>query len=82
MPLPRLSPWHVDIGRGLRAARAAKGLTMQQVADRLGCTYQMYQRYETATARLPADVLVRAAAIFEVVPSSLLPEPLSLNRKP
>ncbi|MGO4683703.1 helix-turn-helix domain-containing protein [Hyphomicrobium sp. 2TAF46] len=74
LPISKLSPWHIAVGDRLRAARKAKGLTIRQVADHIGCSYQMYQRYETATARLPADALVRVAAMFGVTPSSLLPE--------
>lgn len=74
MPLPKLSPWHIDLGNKIRAVRKAKGLTMQDVAGKLGCTYQMYQRYESATGRMPADVLVRVAAILGTAPSTLLPE--------
>jgi transcriptional regulator with XRE-family HTH domain len=39
---------------------------MEEVAARLGISWQMYQRYELATGRLPADVLLDLADIFNV----------------
>lgn len=64
MPLRRLSDWHVDTGERIRRARERTGLSQKAVADRLGISWQMFQRYELATGRLPADVLIRLPEIL------------------
>jgi len=72
--VPRVLPalWHLTTGRRLRSLRLARGLTQQMVASHLHCTYQMYQRLEKATARLPADTAIALAALFQVDIKELL----------
>lgn len=68
MSVPRVLPalWHLTTGKRLRSLRQKRGLTQQKVADHLGCTFQMYQKYENATGRLPADTAITLANLYEV----------------
>jgi len=51
------------IGRRLRLAREAAGLTQAQVAERLDITEQAYSRYESG-CRITAEDLARVAALL------------------
>lgn len=44
-----------------------------EIAASLGCTWQIYQRYEKATARVYADVLAQLAAVYDVPVESFYP---------
>lgn len=72
--VPRILPalWHLTTGKRLRTLRLARGLTQQKVAAHLDCTFQMYQKYENAKARLPADTAITLAALFRVDIKELL----------
>lgn len=54
------------VGQNLRAIRKMNGLTMTQVADELGVTYQQVQKYESGKNRLSASVLFKTAAMLGV----------------
>lgn len=72
--VPRVLPalWHRATGKRLRTLRLARGLTQQMVARHLDCTFQMYQKYENAKIRLPADTAITLAALFQVDIKELL----------
>ena len=59
-----------DIGRHvagrLRERRIVAGLTQQQVAERVGCTYQQVHKYETGISRISVGVLERIAKTLGV----------------
>ncbi len=55
-----------EIGRRVRALRLSRGLTMEQVADQLGITYQQIQKYETGFNRVSASRLFALAQVFDV----------------
>ena len=56
----------VEIGRRLRALRWTRGLSMEQVAARIGIAYQQIQRYEAGSTRLSANRLFELARLFDV----------------
>ena len=56
----------VEIGRRLRALRWTQGLSMEQVAARIGIAYQQIQRYEAGSTRLSANRLFELARLFDV----------------
>lgn len=62
----------VDFGERLKTLRQSKGLTQQQLSDKLGLTKSVISAYET-NLRLPSyDVLKHIAAIFGVTTDYLL----------
>lgn len=58
---PRMSEAHkaeyIGIGKRLRAARKAKGVTQEQVARWVGMTFQQIQKYENGSNRIPVYTL-------------------------
>jgi transcriptional regulator with XRE-family HTH domain len=59
-------PFYRDLGRNLRAARAAAGKSQIETAEHLDVTFQQIQKYENGINRIPIDRLVSLAAYFEV----------------
>lgn len=72
MPRVLSALWHLTTGKRLRTLREARGLTQQKVAAHLDCTFQMYQKYEKATARLPSDTAITLANLYGVDIKELL----------
>ena len=56
----------LHVATRLRARRLALGLTQQQVAERIGASYQQVHKYETGAYRLPAGRLFQLAEALEV----------------
>lgn len=62
----------VDFGERLKKLRQSKGLTQQQLSNKLGLTKSVISAYET-NLRLPSyDVLKHIATIFGVTTDYLL----------
>lgn len=55
-----------EIGRRLRALRQTRGMTMEQVAVRVGVRYQQIQKYEAGANRVSAGRLLAFARLFDV----------------
>ena len=53
----------------LRARRIALGLTQQQLAEKVGITYQQAHKYETGANRISVGRLYRLAQALEVEPA-------------
>lgn len=53
------------IARRLRIRRRLAGLTLQEVAQRSGVTFQQVQKYETATNKISAAKLFLLARALE-----------------
>ena len=60
------------IGKRLRAARMARKLTQQRVADILEMTVNAYQKYEQAERSPSLETLVKLADLFNVPTDWLL----------
>jgi transcriptional regulator with XRE-family HTH domain len=60
------------IGRRIRAARLARRMTQEQLAQVLGCSYQQIQKYENGSNRIAAARLVLLARRLELSPAALL----------
>jgi transcriptional regulator with XRE-family HTH domain len=58
-------PFYRDLGRNLRAARSAAGISQSEVAEFLDVTFQQVQKYEKGTNRIPIDSLVNLARYLE-----------------
>lgn len=54
------------IGARLRERRIMLGLSMQQVAEHIGVTYQQEYKYEQAINRVPIPKLIAAAKLLNV----------------
>ena len=48
----------------LKELRKQKKWTQQQVADKLGITYQAYGHYENGRRDIPTDILIKLSEIF------------------
>ena len=59
-------PVDVHVGLRLRQRRWAKGLTQQQLAERVGVRFQQIQKYETGENRVSASRLWEIATVLEV----------------
>ncbi len=58
----------------LKELRISKGLTQEDMAERLGISVGLYNGLENAKRRMNADYMEGAAAIFGVPPSELIVE--------
>lgn len=69
---PKRPSWiDVAVGRNVRIWRMAKGLTQEQLANRVGVTFQQLQKYEIGGNRIPTGRLVKFAGILGVPISAL-----------
>lgn len=55
-----------EMGRRLRWLRRARGMTQEAVAEPCGVSFQQIQKYETASSRISAAMLLRLAAALRV----------------
>ncbi len=60
-------PSHVDahVGSRIRLRRKLLGLSQQQLADRLGLTFQQVQKYERGVNRVSASKLYETAQVLQ-----------------
>ncbi len=56
----------VEIGKRLKQARVAKGLTQTDLGDQLGISFQQIQKYEKGRNRIGGGRLYKAARILGV----------------
>ncbi|NPU15639.1 helix-turn-helix transcriptional regulator [Bradyrhizobium sp. 83012] len=59
------TPVHEIIGNRIRRFRIAKGLSQEELARRLGLSFQQIQKYEKGTNRVDAARLVQIARTLE-----------------
>ena len=69
MPRKKRNPRRPDavdviVGINVRLWRIARGLSQQQLAKRLGITFQQVQKYEVGTNRMSRGRLAKAAAVL------------------
>ena len=60
---------NVHVGAQLRRARKGRGLSMEQLSEALGLTYQQVQKYETGANRISAGRLWDVCQTLKVAPS-------------
>ncbi len=67
-PTASRAPTDVDrvVGENLRRLRTARSKTLSELAGELGISHQQLQKYETASNRLSAGMLDRAARVLGV----------------
>ncbi len=69
------SPSFVDehVGQKIRQMRKQAGLSMMELAERLGMSYQQVQKYEKGMNRVSAGVLYEIACLFGVEINEFFP---------
>jgi transcriptional regulator with XRE-family HTH domain len=67
----RSGAYDVEIGKRIRAQRLSRGMSQEDLADRLGVTFQQLQKYEKGANRVSAARL-REIAIALKLPISVL----------
>ena len=70
---PVTTPVDRHVGRRLRGKRLALGLAEHDLASALGVDVGTIKAYERATARVPAEHLVRLGEFMDVAAQLLLP---------
>lgn len=60
------NPTDVYLGAQLRALRRGRGLTLQQLAEALGVSFQQIQKYENGTNRIAGSRLWELALLLSV----------------
>ncbi len=63
------------IGERIRRRRVELGLTQEQLARRVGISYQQIQKYERGANRISASRLFELAVWLDVTPGYLYPAP-------
>ena len=63
----------VEIGRRLRQARMAKGLTQKEMAASIGLSHQAIQKYENGESRLSLSTLALLRQQLGIEAADLLP---------
>ncbi len=72
MPKRKCSNIVVSFGQNLIYYRRKKGLTQQEVADKLNLNRSTYTKYETSVSEPSLEILLKIADIFDVEPNKLL----------
>jgi transcriptional regulator with XRE-family HTH domain len=59
-------PVDIHVGKVLRATRAARGLSQEKLANRLGISFQQIQKYETGVNRIGSSRLWEISEVLGV----------------
>lgn len=62
------------VGRNIRTARLARGLSQSALAEKLGITFQQVQKYEKGVNRVGSGRLFEVAAILGIPVTSFFEE--------
>lgn len=78
-------PVDVTVGKRIRAARIMAGVTQEELASKLGITFQQIQKYESAHNRISASRLFDLAYALNLRPEHFFEHdsptnPLSLDK--
>jgi transcriptional regulator with XRE-family HTH domain len=67
------SPTSIDqlIGRNIRISRLAAGMTQEDLAEKIGVTFQQVQKYEKGTNRVGSGRLFEIADLLAIPVASL-----------
>lgn len=68
----RTGPLDLQLGGRIRALRLARGLTQEDLARRIGVTFQQVQKYETGANRISAANILATCEALAVDPNHLL----------
>lgn len=81
-PVPAGGVTDADVGRVLKRRRAAAELTQKDVADKMGVSFQQFQKYETGVNRLTVCRLIDFCAAVDAEPDAVLAEILGAANGP
>ena len=59
-------PVNIHVGRRVRHCRWMQGMTLQQLGDKVGITFQQIHKYETGANRISASRMWGIAAALDV----------------
>lgn len=62
------------VGKNMRRLRREKNIHPQELATKLGCTYQQLNNYETGRTRANENIIMRARRILETTYNELFRE--------
>ena len=63
----------MGIGENIKNKRLQKGMTLEELAKKIGTSKQTIQRYEAGViVNIPSDKIEQLAAVLETTPSALL----------
>lgn len=68
-----------QVGRAIRRARLERGLSPDELADRLGIGTERLESYERGAERVGLRMLFELAKILETLADHLLAEPIDTN---
>jgi transcriptional regulator with XRE-family HTH domain len=68
----KLDPVDEKVAQNIRFQRLAKRMSQEELADKIGVTFQQIQKYEKAKNRITIGRLVRIASILDVPVEALL----------
>lgn len=72
----------IHVGQMIRAQRKLVGLSQSDLAAAIGVSFQQVQKYEKASNRVSASVLVAIAKALGCLPADLLPSEDSASPAP
>ena len=67
--------FYAEIGRRIRKHRRRAAMTLDQVASKEAVTRSAVSQWERGTSHVSTYTLYRLAALFEITPAELLPDP-------
>lgn len=67
--------FYAEIGRRIRKHRRRAGMTLDHVASKENVTRSAVSQWERGTSHISAYTVYRLAALFEITPAELLPDP-------
>lgn len=61
----KIDPLDIIIGKRIKFYRKLKGLTQEQLASKIGISFQQFQKYEVSTSKVYASRLYHIAAFLQ-----------------
>ena len=58
--------FYQEVGRSLRASRLLAGKSQMESAEKLGITFQQFQKYESGANRIPLDRLLQISVFLKI----------------
>ena len=55
-----------QIGKNIRALRAARGMSQERLGEMVGVTFQQIQKYEKGSNRVAGSMLFRITQVFDI----------------
>ena len=78
-PVTRCHEEVSDLGDRIREARKARGMSQEQLADRMATDRKTVSRYELGEREMGISTFIQVTEALNISPSELLPERLSKN---